>query len=152
MSRTKSLRRQHDAASEIVAQISTLTEGLVAKPDRNHAYAVAMALGKLTGLLRIHFAQEDKMLYPALMASPDMDVAGVAKRFFDEMGSIGPAFGAFVQRWNSGDAILANPKGFRDDSGRLFGDLMQRIERENSILYPLADAETVEEVRQRPAA
>lgn len=139
MTRTASLRRQHDAALAIAGEIVVLLERVGDKPSRDDAYAVSMLLAKLTGVLRIHFAQEDRMLYPSLMASGRGGVAAVARAFFEEMGQIGPAFADFSEKWRSLGAILAEPARFRSECGAVFMALSDRIERENNELYPLAD-------------
>lgn len=155
-SRTASLRRQHDAALAIVAEIVALTERMGPAPDRADAYAATLLLARLTGTLRIHFAQEDRMLYPALMASSHGDTATVARRFAEEMGQIGPAFAAFAERWSRIDALLADPAGFRRESQAIFAALGRRVARENEELYPLAEAlhaaETAAEIGPARAA
>ncbi|RVT92487.1 hemerythrin domain-containing protein [Sphingomonas crocodyli] len=140
MSRTANLRRQHDAAVIIVGEINNL---LLARPGieaRDGAFQASLLLAKLTGLLRIHFAQEDRQLYPSLMASGRGGVAEIARRFFEEMGDLGQAYGAFAQRWESATQILNDPRGFRRESKVIFTALADRITRENEQLYPHADA------------
>jgi hemerythrin-like domain-containing protein len=139
--RTASLRRQHDAAITLVLKIEDEVGGWGAVPSRAQAYAATLLLAKLTGLLRIHFAQEDRLLYPSLIASARGGVATVARQFFEEMGQIGPLFDAFAERWRSADAILGDAAGFRREAKALFAALAKRVQRENEILYPLADAQ-----------
>lgn len=140
MKRTASLRRQHDAALAIVQQIVTMTEAMDAAPRRDQAYDITILLAKLTGLLRIHFTQEDHMLYPSLMASGAEHVANTAQQFFNEMGQIGPVFTAFSEKWCSTSAVLTDFEDFRAESTGLWAALADRIHRENEELYPLADA------------
>jgi hypothetical protein len=139
MTRTANLRRQHDGALAIAGEISAIIERMGDEPSRDDAYAATMLLAKLTGVLRIHFAQEDKLLYPSLMASGRGGVAAVARAFVEEMGQIGPAFAAFSEKWRSHGAILAEPALFRTECLALFAALADRIRRENEELYPLAD-------------
>lgn len=146
MARTTMLRRQHDAAVQLVQEISA---SIYKYKDERDAFAIAMQLAKLAGLLRIHFAQEDRSLYPAMMASPDRLVAATAEAYQAEMGDIGPLFDAYVERWGTSTAIAANFGQFQATTADLFGKLANRIERENDELYHLAD--TVAEPL-RPAA
>lgn len=146
MARTDMLRRQHDAAVVIVEEISASIYNFREARD---AYAIALKLAKLKGLLRIHFAQEDRSLYPAMMASSDAEVAATAATFQKEMGHLGAAFESFADRWSTSAAIAANFDQFREESADLFGKLANRIERENEDLYRLAD--TIDEGLQ-PAA
>lgn len=136
MARTDILRRQHDAAVVLVEEINGSIQNFDEPRD---AYAIALRLAKLNGLLRIHFAQEDRSLYPAMMASSDAQVADTAATFQREMGYLGAAFASFIDRWGMSAAIAANFDQFRDESAELFGKLANRIERENEELYRLAD-------------
>lgn len=138
MSRTFNLRRQHDTALELVDQIARQTSRMGDRPTRDQAFGVSLLLGRLAGLLRIHFAQEDKSLYPSLIAA-DGESGHIAQQFAREMGEIGPKFEAFIDQWCSSEAILKNAPGFRNESSRLFTALADRIERENEILYPLVE-------------
>lgn len=137
--RTASLRRQHDAAMALISEIVAATAKLSASPGREQIIPISTALAKLTGLLKIHFAQEDQSLYPSMLRSGQADVAEVARRFIDEMGQIGPIYASFVESWSSNDAIAGDPAGFRAASHTVFSALANRIERENSVLYALAD-------------
>lgn len=103
------------------------------------AYPIAIDLAKLTGLLRIHFAQEDRSLYPEMMASSSNEVAATAATFQREMGDIGPIFEKFVERWGTSAAIAAAFATFRIEASVLFARLADRIRRENEELYRLAD-------------
>lgn len=139
MIRTASLRRQHDAALLLAGEIKRLIAELGEAPHADGAFRITLLFAKLTGALRIHFAQEDKLLYPALMASGRGGTAATARRFFEEMGRIGPAFADYVEKWRTSAAILADWKGFRGETEALFAALADRIARENEELYPLAD-------------
>ncbi|MEO5866552.1 MAG: hemerythrin domain-containing protein [Sphingomonas sp.] len=139
MTRTSNLRRQHDAAIALVADIQKLVASPGALQTRETAFQVTMLLAKLTGLLRIHFAQEDRVLYPSLMVSGRGGVAATARRFAEEMGQLGPVYAAFAEKWTVTDALLADPDGFRRESTTVFDALANRIERENHELYPMAE-------------
>jgi len=139
MIRTASLRRQHDAAILLVGEIKQLIAELGDAPHADGAFRITLLFAKLTGALRIHFAQEDKFLYPAMMASGRGGTAATARRFFEEMSRIGPAFADYVEKWRTSAGILADWKGFRCETEALFAALADRIARENAELYPLAD-------------
>lgn len=138
MSRTANLRRQHDAAEELVGEISAVLD--CDRPSETEAYALGLKLAKLTGLLRIHFAQEDRMLYPQMVNSTHTDAQQTAALFQCEMGDLGPVYLAFADRWVSGRAIAAGFAAFRHEATGVFAALADRIHRENTVLYPLADA------------
>lgn len=147
MARTTGLRRQHDAAMLVVAEMAMRITLMGTVPTRTEAYKLTMLLAKLGGVLRIHLAQEDKVLYPRLMRSVDPEVADTARRFVAEMGQIGPAFAAYADTWRFADAIIAEPDRFRAETDVLFAALGDRIERENDVLYPMADRDAVDDPR-----
>lgn len=140
MPRTAHLRRQHDHALEIVGQLDTLMAERPGIEDSEGAFRASMLLARLSGLLRIHFAQEDRHLYPGMMASGRGGGAETARRFFEEMGHIGGAYAAYAAKWSMSQSIHGDTAGFRRESAALFAALGDRIARENAELYPLADA------------
>jgi hypothetical protein len=137
MSRTANLRRQHEAAVALVGRIIERSKAL---EQDGVPYEVSLLLAKLTGTLRIHFAQEDRTLYPHMIASSHMDAATTAAEFQEEMGGLSGEFEAFAERWQSARVLAADPAGFRADAAVIFGALAKRIEREDAHLYKLADA------------
>lgn len=145
MSRTSSLRLQHDAAVKIVGEIVEVSRRIDSQSD---AYRVSMLLARLTGLLRIHFVQEDKTLYPYMIDSTNQAASQRAAAFSEEMGGLSAVYDAFSERWTSSDAIFSDAAAFRRESGDVFAALSNRIVRENEQLYPLADAIEHYEVRR----
>lgn len=145
MGRTTNLRRQHDAAVALVEEIAGRLGG--PPPSETEAYGLGMQLAKLSGLLRIHFAQEDKALYPYMAASEHPDAVATAAAFQDEMGGLGAVYADFAGKWSSGRVIAGNFDGFRNDARAVFAALADRIERENTILYPLAEAIGPDQIR-----
>ena len=130
------LRHQHAAAEDMAAAIVV---ALAEYRDEYDAIAIARQIGKLNALLRVHFAYEDSILYPSMMTSGDGEAAALACRFKDEMGSLAPQFEEFVRRWSGPTVIAAMFDSFRDEATALFANLGARIERENDLLYPLAE-------------
>lgn len=136
MSRSANLRRQHDA---ILALASDLTDAQSTLATHAEAALAATRLAKLTGVLNLHLAAEDRALYPQLRASSDPAVAETARRFMREMGGLAKVYAEFAARWRSATTILADPEGFRTETAAVLSALGTRIERENTELYPLAD-------------
>lgn len=147
MGRTANLRRQHDAAIELVAEINALAERL---EEKGVPYQLGLLLAKLTGTLRIHFAQEDKTLYPYMIASAHTEAKETAHGFQEEMGGLSRAFAEFSERWNSAGRLAADPAGYRADSRVILDALVDRIRREDALLYSLAD--TVEDWQVKKTA
>jgi hemerythrin-like domain-containing protein len=137
MRRTTLLRKQHDAALVLAQSIIDSCDG---PADDFKAFRTSMLLAKLTGLLRIHFAQEDEVLYPRMEASFDADTSATARKFRNEMGGLSRVYTEFVNRWATSQQIASDFAGFKKECQELFTALTKRIERENAMLYPLADA------------
>lgn len=151
MSRTFSLRRQHDAALDLVQQARGIIAAIGARPTEPALFCLILALGKLADTLRLHLAHEDRCLYPEMMASGRRDVAATAHRFFEERGHLAPQAALYFETWLGAGAILRDWDNFRLASAALFSLLADRIRCENEILYPMADA-LAEEKRSARAA
>ena len=137
MSRTSALRRQHDSLVALAGQITTAAEALA---DSSQSEPLQRLLRELDTILTTHLASEDRLLYPELLASGDRKTATVASRFCEEMGGLTNSYADFAARWNSPEALLADPAGFKRAWTTLEGALSFRIQREDAELYPLADA------------
>ena len=141
MTLTANLRRQHDAVLNLIEEIVAASDRLGDGPDGldpGCPSEIGLMLARMTGILRIHFAQEDRLLYPGLMRSGDIETANTATRFFDEMGDLGQVYADFAGRWTMA-AIRSDPRKFREESQGVFTVLGERIARENEQLYPLAE-------------
>ncbi|MDP2341215.1 MAG: hemerythrin domain-containing protein [Deltaproteobacteria bacterium] len=133
---TDNFRRQHkdlvDVAGDIEAQLAPeqLVDGT---PMRR-------LLGRFAGKLMMHAAMEEEALYPRLMVHERDDVREVATRLHGELGGIYTDVGDFVQRWRATGAIEAAPVVFVAEIKRVFTMLRKRLEQEETLLYPVADA------------
>ena len=108
------------------------------------AYSLSLCLAKIAGVLRTHFAIEDRVLYPMLIASENREAAVAARVFEREMGSLTDQFERFLQRWGRSAEIAAAIPQFRYECDMMFSALRDRIDRENRELYPLADRENAD--------
>ena len=147
MQRTTTLRRQHEALQALSAQ---LFHAMATIETDAQARTCALILGKMTGLLTVHLAAEDRSLYPRMEGSGDPDAARIARDFAAEMGGLAATYAEFAGRWRSGSAILGDVEGFRTEAALVLYALERRITRENDELYPLADR--MVELRERTAA
>ena len=134
---TDNLRRQHDAANAMSSHLCDLIDSY-----RGHRYAeaITMQLSRLVGLLRIHLAQADVQIYAALAMSEDPAVVRIAFSYANEMGGLAIDLETFARHWSCSASISGRFDEFRDDAHALLLALAVRIEREDRILYPLADA------------
>ncbi|MEZ5690947.1 MAG: hemerythrin domain-containing protein [Rickettsiales bacterium] len=136
MARTDSFKEQHKDMLELVKQI---TQKLDPSTLADNAVEVRSILSALAGKLLIHLTMEDKNLYPVMLESNNDEAKKTAQSFMDEMGTLAATFKAYTQKWPSPKEIQDNPSGFCDETKALFQAMGQRIGKEESTLYPLAD-------------
>ena len=138
MALTDTLKRQHHELEVIVA---TIHKQMASKETiKENAREVRRLLSKLAGKLKMHLAMEDKILYPKLLDSDETNNKRTAKEFLDEMGQIGELFGQYLNNYATEKEIYEDIEGFIYNSNGLFKCLAERIEKEDKILYPLADS------------
>src|SRR6478672_8257769 len=93
-----SMRRQHDALTEILLRLVNMVDRYRGGPD---AYPIAVQLARLVSLLRSHLASEDEWLYPAMVAAHEPGAAALAFGFRAEMGGLASKLEEFERRWSS---------------------------------------------------
>lgn len=103
-----------------------------------NAEKIAAAVVQMSGKIKLHLAAEDSTLYPTMTNSSNVEAVDAAQRFQAEMGAIAKAYARFASRWNLGGNVAADPEGFRRDANDVLKVLFQRMQRENTELYPLA--------------
>lgn len=127
------LREQHDDIGLIVAQLRRA----IADPDQPQA--VSAARWQLARKVMAHLALEDGILYPALQRVPDERVRTNAARLQIEIGTLAESFARYMSSW-SDERITREWPIFRAETKQVLDALSHRIDRENSLLYPLAAA------------
>ena len=134
MRKTDSFRRQHD---EIGAVVTQMRNHLNADELAKDATAMFDLVVSLRGQLKVHLAMEDKTLYPRLLANDE--TKATAQKFMDEMGTLGGVLADYIAKWPRAESAQTDPHGFIADTTGLLNALVDRVERENSDLYELAD-------------
>lgn len=133
---TQTLRRQHRQILELVTR---LDEHLDPARLPTSGHAVRGLLNTLTGVLTVHLAVEDGVVYPQLKHHEDPQLRQLASRYIDEMGGLKETFLAFVGRWKSVDGIQQSPAAFIRDARDVVRTLTRRIAAEDSELYPVVE-------------
>lgn len=128
-------RQQHN---EILDHVSAL-RALIGQGIENRADDIAQLLMTMSSNIKFHLAAEDSVLYPALRASSNPEVAELGHRFQTEMTDIAGAYGAFIAKWRVGAQIASAPEAFRSEANAVFRALHERIRCENQELYPAAE-------------
>ena len=139
MKSTDNLRRQHRELLRIATEI-----GVLIRPDRMplDAIKIRMLIASMAGILNVHLAMEDGVMYPQLLQHSDVSVRALAKRFIDEMGTLRATFTDYVHRWNVPGAVLQISDVFVRETSVLLDALVRRIGREDFELYPLVEETT----------
>lgn len=137
MSATMMYRKQHVELIEVVQAIAgKLDETSLSNGGATEATEL---LSQLAGKLLVHLAAEDYGLYPKMIESGNKEASSTAKKFQDEMGGLKGAFQEYYSAWNKPAAIQGDPAGFIEQTQGVFEALGARVEKENTVLYPLAD-------------
>ena len=137
MSATAIYRKQH---AELVELIQAIAGNLDESALANGAAADASEmLTKLAGKLLVHLAAEDYGLYPKMIESGNGEAVSTAKQYQDEMGGLKEAFTGYYAKWNGAEKIRADAAGFIAETQGVFKALGERVQKENTVLYPLAD-------------
>lgn len=128
-------KNDHVVILGAISDLRNLSQaGVVANAEK-----IAAMLITISGKIKTHLAAEDGFLYPALLKSQDIHVNKLAKKFQDDMQGIAQMYGAFSTRWCNGKMISSDPDGFRRAANDIFKALHERILRENTHLYPVAE-------------
>jgi hypothetical protein len=136
MSQIDRYRQQH---AEIMRLATELGKQLVPTKLALDAAGARKILSELSGKIIVHLAAEDTVLYPQLLKSKDSSTQALAKRFADEMGALAQTFKAYAVRWGVEKEIQSKPDAFANETRAIIKALSDRIRRENSELYPLAE-------------
>ena len=123
---------EHDEL-EAAAQLLLLTANC-----REFDVDAVMAIrSKLAMDLADHLIKEDGLVYPHLLASSDASISNAAGTFITDFQDIASVWSGYVDYWTPAN-IMADVQGFRDMTHVVVKRLIDRIQRENDELYPLA--------------
>lgn len=134
---TQRFRTQHDEIGAIVGRI----EAILRNPTgHTRAQEIRQAFSELSAKLRLHLALEDDVLYPRLARHDDAEVRALAVKYQTEMGGIRQTYEDFLAQWVHSGKLVTEYSAFQTALSGLFAALKDRIHRENTQVYPLADA------------
>jgi hypothetical protein len=136
MRHTELYRQQHAAILELLHQLETNLTPVKLKEDSTEAWRI---LGDLSGKIVVHLAGEDRWLYPELRSCGDVGAENMATSFAAEMGHIAERFKAYATQWLAPNAMRDEPQQFIDETREIARTLHDRMRREHTELYALAD-------------
>lgn len=129
-------KHQHVAILDGIARLrQAVREGIV-----SNAEDIAARIVRISGVIKLHLAIEDTVLYPAIADGADRKLARMSEIYQREMNGIAGEYFAFASRWNLPARVTADPEGFRADANRVLRVLFDRMKREDHEFYPAIDA------------
>ena len=132
MHRIAKLRDEH---TRLIALVGRLNVVIAADAPPPGVELQTLRLDLATTLIG-HLKSEDWLLYPDLLDNSDPRIVLLARRFCAEMGDLSKAFLDYSERW------MKVPIGeywtdFCRETRAITDALIERIEREDRLLYPL---------------
>ena len=106
---------------------------LPSMPDRQ---ILAQMRWEVSSLMMQHLALEDRYLYAKLISDPRPHVRSIGERFQQELLDLYAHYSEQGKYWTQ-DRIAADWDGYRHAAKRRTHVMFERIEREESELYPL---------------
>ncbi|MBP9887800.1 MAG: hemerythrin domain-containing protein [Leptospiraceae bacterium] len=137
MAMTDAYRKQHNELLDLAGKLSGK---LVKEEVIKSADEIINVLSQFASKLNMHLTMEDKALYPKLMTSTNPKTAQTAREYMTEMGGIKQVVEKYISSWSLSKNIISEPQKFIDESKGIISALKARIDKENNILYPLADS------------
>ena len=129
-------KHQHIDILSGIARLRQLSHAGVA----DNAEAIAAGIVRVSGIIKLHLAVEDRSLYPALEASGDAELAAMSRQYRGEMQGIADAYMRFAGNWNTARAVALAPDAFRAEANVVLRQVYERIQREDRHFYPAIDA------------
>lgn len=132
---TCELRRQHELIREHIVLMESLVEKGIS--GINQARQFERRIHELGNLLTLHLGREDSHLYPQLINSSDEKIRKLSRSFVAELGGLARFFEGYLAQWSVAETILSDVEVFLEDTENLLASLIDRIEREEILLFPL---------------
>ena len=128
-------KHQHE---DILDAISSL-RSLVKNGIPSHATEIAQCIVAISGIIKLHLAVEDRILYPTLEDSDDRVLKQMGRQYRDEMQTISKAYIAFAVKWNTPSPLMEQPEQFRTEANAIFKLIYDRIKKEDRDFYPVIE-------------
>lgn len=137
---TYSYRKDHSEIVRLIEEISPLLDFNMVSDDADTIYAL---FTKLSDKLFPHLTSESRHLYPFLYIHQDSEVRLPAIRFYYKHKEIMKDLEEYQLKWPDSSSIQKRPFEFIKDCNGFIDTLRQRIEKENSVLFPLIEKDGI---------
>jgi hemerythrin-like domain-containing protein len=129
-------KHQHIDILGAIAALRTLVQTGIA----THAADISQRIIAMSGIIKLHLAVEDRILYPTLEASGNPDLARMSKHYRDEMNGISGSYLAFAAKWNTPRLLQEQPETFRQEANQVLKTLYERMKKEDREFYPAIES------------
>lgn len=133
---TYNYRKDHSEIVRLIEELSPLLDFNMVSDDADTIYAL---FTKLSDKLFPHLTSESKHLYPFLYIHQDSEVRLPAIRFYYKHKEIMKDLEEYQLKWPDSSSIQKRPFEFIRDCNYFIDTLRQRIEKENTVLFPLIE-------------
>lgn len=116
-------------------EINWIQSNLTTLKVEGNAEEIALHINQLSGKLKIHLINEDKFMYPALIASPDKEIKQMAIEYQIEMGDLQERFKAFKEKYNIKSKLLDKKESFIEEAKVVIRAIENRILKEEKEIY-----------------
>lgn len=132
--KTEKFRKDHDSLMKLIGDLSQymIVENLMKEPQN-----AVRAVGKLSGALKMHWAHEEKNLYPDMLRNGKTKTT--AESFMKTINPIKAEFDRYYSKWMLVKNIQNDNKGFLADTQKMIEKLEARFESEAKELFEIAD-------------
>lgn len=124
---------------DILSAISNL-RALVQSGIDSHAAAISQRIVAMSGVIKLHLAVEDRVLYPTLEASDNKALAGMSQHYREEMDGIAGSYLQFAAKWNTPRLLQQEPETFRAEANQVLRTLYERMKKEDREFYPAIES------------
>lgn len=132
--KTDKFRKNQESLIKLLGDLSQymIVQNLTKEPQN-----AVRAVGKLSGALKMYWANEDKTLYPDMMKNSKTKT--VAETFMKSCNPLKAEFDRYYSKWMMVKNIQADNKGFLAETKKIIESLEQRFEIEAKELFDAAD-------------
>ncbi|WP_243302682.1 hemerythrin domain-containing protein [Geothrix oryzisoli] len=106
---------------------------------RDHPDQCLAGAQRLAASIKAHLSMENAVLYPALLGVTDADIQAAARGLEAGLADLKSRLRAFSHHWASAETIHLAPDAFISASHDLLQVLRQRIDLEETRLFPLVE-------------
>ena len=105
-----------------------------------HAADIARRIIAMSGIIKLHLAVEDRVLYPALESSGNISLVALSQHYRSEMDGIAGSYLEFAARWNTPRELEQHPESFRAEANHVLRVLYERMKKEDREFYPAIES------------